>query len=128
MKILKAQDFFLFLSLGLGMSIMYTSYFYGMSDASPNQSPRYIRTSLKFLAVFFFILVCRKRFTCASLLSNYALKLPICFIGVLTLLLSPFYDSSEMQSVNIIFFLPLLAFDWRIGRTQFIFNKIWSIN
>jgi hypothetical protein len=121
----KAQDCFLFLSLALGMSIMYSAYFYNMTDAAPNQSPGYIRTSLKCLAVLFFIMAYAKRFTFAALLRNYALKLPIIFIGAVTLFVSPFLLSDELQAINIIFFLPLLAFDWDTETTQKIFRKIW---
>ena len=125
LKLPKAQDCFLFLSLALGMSIMYAAYFYDVSDSAPNQSPGYVRTSLKFLAILFFIMAYPKRFTFAALLSNYAIKLPIVFIGAVTLFVSPFLASDEMQAINIVFFLPLLAFDWDTESTQRIFRKIW---
>ena len=124
LKLPKSQDSFLFLSLVLMMSIMYTAYFYGFSNQTPNGSPLYIRTSLKCLAVLFFIMAYAKRFTFAALLSNYALKLPIVFIGAATLFVAPFLASDEMQAINMIFFLPLLAFDWDTERTQPIFRKI----
>jgi hypothetical protein len=125
LKLPKSQDSFLFLSLVLIMSIMYTAYVYGFSNNAPNQSPGYIRTSLKCLAVLFFIMAYAKRFTFAALLSNYALKLPIVFIGAATLFVAPFLASDEMQAINMIFFLPLLAFDWDTERTQPIFRKIF---
>lgn len=123
-KLPKSQDCFLFLSLVLTMSIMYTAYVYGFTNDEPNGSPGYVRTSLKCLAVLFFAMAYAKRFTFSALLSNYALKIPIVFIGAVTLFVAPFLASDEMQAINMIFFLPLLAFDWDAEATQPIFKKI----
>jgi hypothetical protein len=125
LKLPKSQDCFLFLSLVLIMSIMYTAYFYSFTNDTPNGSPGYIRTSLKCLAVLFFIMAYAKRFTFAALIRNYALKLPIFFIGAVTIILVPFLDKAEIQAINMMFFLPLLAFDWDPERTQLIFKKIF---
>lgn len=120
------KSIFLLLSLIIGMSIMYTGYFYDFSDSSPNQSPGWLRACLKLISIALFYAALNAHFSVAGFLKNFGLKLPFIFIGLVTLLLAPTYIDGETQAINMLFFLPLLAFNWNRNSGNIIFRQIFN--
>lgn len=117
------------LSLGLliMLGVMYQAYFYGISVEQGLTGPSWQRSILKLLGLTTFYLSILKVFSVQAMLRNFILKVPLIFFGMVTIFVSPFLGPFEIQAVNMVFFLPLLAIDFDKFRYEHLFNRFFSV-
>ena len=120
------------ISMMLGLSVMYSVYVFGF-DQGKMEAGSLQRTLMKFLFSLMFFFSIRRYVDKKSFLLNLALKLPIVFlvlfsvVGVLAFLYSPdAYDSSYAQALNIVFFAPILFVDWNKSGGDQLYRDIWK--
>ena len=123
---LKYSKIFLFFGLLTSLSVMYGVYIYGFSPQQQMQGPSWQRNFLKVISIFFIFFACINYFSVVALFRNSVLKFPLLYICVATFLLIPFLGSMELQAVNLLFFIPLLALDWEKDKGHELFRNIWK--
>lgn len=112
-------------SLALGLSILYQVYFYDVEDGqlSGGGGPR---LSMKIMATLLFVTSIRRYFSPAALTLNLPLKMPLLFVTVSILAVSPYLDAAYSQALNLLFFLPILAIDWNRPGGAELYRAIWA--
>jgi hypothetical protein len=116
-------------SLGLliMLCVMYQVYFYGISAEQALIGTSWQRDILKLLGLTIFYLSLLKVLSVKAMLSNFILKVPLIFFGMVTVFVSPFLGPFEIQAVNMIFFIPLLAIDFDKFKYEYLFNSFFSV-
>lgn len=115
----------LFIGLLFITSVMYVIYFYGYDANEASLAPFILRFIPKLIGLGFFYLSCFRFFSLQAFFHNFGLKIPILFISFVTFLTIPYQDSAQLQAVNMLLFLPLLALDWKKDEDSYLLRKIF---
>lgn len=115
------------LGLVIILCVMYQAYFYEITLDRGITGPSWQRSILKLsgLTIFYFSLA--NVLSVQAFFRNLILKVPLIFFGVVTIFVAPFLGPFEIQAVNMVFFLPLLAIDFDKFRDDYLFNRFFWV-
>ncbi len=111
-------------SILLALSIMYQIYFVDFSDGVIVGGARW-RFLFKVVFVMLFILSLREYLSWRAFKLNLFYKLPLFFICSTIIIFSPFLNSAYLQSLNLLFFMPIFFIDWNNANGEYLYAKVW---
>jgi hypothetical protein len=113
-------------SLCVSLSILYQIYIFEFENGDLTGGGA-SRLTLKLFASLLFVVAVRRYLSVAAFSLNLLLKLPLLFVAVTILVVSPFLLAAYTQALNLLFFLPILCIDWdRPGGAE-LYETIWRI-
>jgi len=126
MRIDRCSKLILSASLILCLSIMYQIYFVGFHDGVI-VGGGFVRFFLKTLFLFLFILAVKNYLSWDSLCLNVFYKIPLFYILITITILIPFLSGAYLQTLNILFFFPILFINWNKGVYGDLYKLIWKV-
>jgi hypothetical protein len=113
-------------SLCVCMSIMYQVYS-GSFDEGAVTGGGAQRFLLKLVSIAAFTFSIRRLLSVDAVGANLVLKLPLLFVAGTILIVSPLLTGSDLQALNICFFLPVLLIDWNSEGAAQVYRIIWKV-
>lgn len=113
------------ISLCVGLSILYQVYAYDFNEGTISGG-EIQRFALKAIAAVAFFVSVRSYLSIRVLSLNLFLKIPLFFIAISILAMAPFLTSDYAQSLNLIFYLPLLLIDWNRPGAAELYRRTWK--
>lgn len=123
-----ASYYFIVIGISLGLSILFQIYWVGMDGPTINEGGSTFRFLMKVAALSFIYAGLHRSFSVGVLAYNIALKAPLLYYFFTVLFVSPYiYNNAYNQALNLAFFIPFLAIDWRQNRGSDRFGLIIKI-
>jgi hypothetical protein len=121
------RPYVLLFCMAVGLSIMYSVYLFEF-DQGMIEGGTLERTLLKLFFMLSFSFSIYQFLDIKSILVNFAVKLPLVFLLLFSLVASlTVLEGSYTQAINIVFFAPVLFVNWNKRGGDNLYKYIWKV-